>query len=102
MIVTRIRQVHIIALSLFLVAAPDADAVTVCYPRDQMLSHIRRDYQATEAANGIMRPFSIMELWVSERDGDWVIVTTDLDGNSCILAYGEEFSGVLTEPIEQS
>lgn len=102
MIVTRIRQVHTIALSLSLLAATDADAVTVCYPRDQMLSFIMRDYQATEAANGIMRPFSIMELWVTEGDGDWVIVTTDLDGNSCILAYGEEFSGALAEPIEQS
>jgi|AACY02.16.fsa_nt_gi hypothetical protein len=73
-------------------AAPAAAATTVCYPRDEMLSLISRDYAATKQAAGIVRPYSVMEVWVSERDGDWLIVTTDLDGSSCIVAYGEDFS----------
>lgn len=72
--------------------ATPVTATTVCYPRDQMLSYIARDLQASKQANGIVRPFSVMELFVSDRDGDWVIVTTDLDGTSCIVAYGEDFS----------
>lgn len=99
---TTIRQVHTIALLLVVGPVAEAAAITVCYPRDQMLSMIEREYQATTAANGIVRPFSVMELWVSEEDGDWLIVTTDLDGNSCILAYGKEFRGALTRPVEQS
>ncbi len=72
-------------------------ATTVCYPRDEMVSVISRDFQAEKKANGVVRPFSIMELWVSEDDGDWLMVTTDLKGNSCIVAYGERFSDALPE-----
>jgi hypothetical protein len=61
-----------------------------------MLSYIARDLQASLQANGIVRPHSVMELWVSDQDGDWVIVTTDVDGNSCIVAYGEDFSAGMT------
>ncbi|MGR3512506.1 MAG: hypothetical protein ACU0GG_07050 [Paracoccaceae bacterium] len=82
--------------------ATQASATTVCYPRDQMLSYIERDYKASQAANGIVRPYSVMEVWVSDKDGDWLIVTTDMDGNSCIVAYGEDFSGRLAKPVEQS
>lgn len=78
---------------LFLLVGTDSvGATTICYPRDQMLSYISRDYDATTQGTGIMRPSSVMELWVSERDGDWLIVTTDIDGSSCIVAYGEDFS----------
>ena len=71
-----------------------ATAITVCYPRDAMLSYIARDYDATKQATGILRPSSVMEVWVSERDGDWLIVTTDLNGSSCIVAYGEGFTAL--------
>jgi len=57
-----------------------------------MLSYISRDFEATKQADGIVRPFSIMELWVSAEDGDWLVVTTDLDGMSCVVAYGERFT----------
>lgn len=77
-----------------LAGAHGAAAITVCYPRDEMLSYISRDYQATTQGTGIMRPSSVMELWVSERDGDWLIVTTDINGSSCIVAYGEDFTPV--------
>ena len=106
MIVTKPFRVYILAwltaLPALVLLAADAAAVTVCYPRDQMLSYISRDYQASKAANGIVRPFSIMEVWVSEDDGDWLIVTTDLEGNSCIVAYGEDFSSAAPAPVEQS
>ena len=91
-----------LSVALCLACAPQVSATTVCYPREQMLSYIERDYQASQAANGIVRPFSVMEVWVSEDDGDWLIVTTDMDGNSCIVAYGEDFSSRPTSPVEQS
>lgn len=90
------------AAVISLALATQAHSTTVCYPREQMLSYIERDYRASRAANGIVRPFSIMEVWVSEDDGDWLIVTTDLDGNSCIVAYGEDFSSTLPTQAERS
>lgn len=80
-----------LAFCLMALASP-AFATTVCYPRDQMLSYISRDYNASRQANGIVRPYSVMEIWVAAEGGDWLIVTTDLDGNSCIVAYGEDFT----------
>lgn len=89
------------ALLLSLVCTSAAHAVTVCYPRDQMLSYISRDFAATKQAVGIVRPFSTMEVWVAERDGDWLIVTTDINGSSCIVAYGEDFSfSDLPQPVD--
>ena len=32
------------------------------------------------------------ECWVAAEGGEWLIVTTDLDGNSCVVAYGEYFT----------
>ena len=83
---------HFVLICLSAGLASAAEATTICYPRDEMVSYIERDLQAAKQANGIVRPFSVMELWVSDADGDWVIVTTDLNGNSCIVAYGEDFS----------
>jgi len=82
------------ATILCLLPAPAAQAtdVTICYPRDQMLSFIAREYQAEKRASGIVRPYSVMELWVSERTGDWLMVTTDIYDSSCIVSYGEDFA----------
>ena len=84
-------RIGIVVSALIAYVLPAA-AVTVCYPRDQMLSYISRDFDATKQAVGILRPSSVMEVWVSDKDGDWLIVTTDLEGSSCIVAYGEDFS----------
>lgn len=85
------RITHIVLAALLTYAAPAA-AITVCYPRDEMLSYISRDFAATKQAAGILRPYSVMEVWVSDKDGDWLIVTTDLNGSSCIIAYGEQYT----------
>ncbi len=78
--------------SVMACAASATAATTVCYPRDEMLSFIARDYSAAKEAVGIIRPFSVMEIWVSRRSDDWLIVSTDINGSSCIIAYGEDFA----------
>lgn len=89
--IKKLTRTILLLVGLLASAAP-ASAVTICYPREDMLSHLARDYAASRQAHGILRPHSVMELWVSERTGDWIIVTTDLAGSSCILAYGEDYS----------
>lgn len=82
----------IAGILIALIAAGPAMAVTVCYPRDQMMRYIARDFDATKHADGVLRPHSVMEVWVAQDSGDWLVVTTDLNGSSCIVAYGERFS----------
>ena len=89
----RVLLLRICAAILFTFGlAGAAMAVTVCYPRDQMMNYIARDFAATKLADGVLRPHSVMEVWVSEHSGDWLVVTTDLNGSSCIVAYGERFN----------
>jgi len=90
------------SLVALIVLTARAAAITVCYPREEMLSYISRDVVATKHAAGIVRPYSVMEVWVSDEDGDWLIVTTDIDGSSCIVAYGEDFTfSALPTPQEK-
>lgn len=91
-----------LSVLLCLASATKVAATTVWYPREQMLSYIEWDYQASQAANGVVRPYSVMGVWVSDDDGDWLVVTTDKDGNSCIVTYGEDFISGLPAPVEQS
>lgn len=72
-------------------------ATTVCFPREEMLKYMSGDFQASKQANGIVRPASLMELFVSDDDGAWFVVTTDLSGNSCIVAQGEAFNPSVDE-----
>lgn len=96
----RVRLPAALVMSLAVGSGPVSGA-TVCYPRAEMLSYISRDFGAAREANGIVRPSSIMEVWVSRDDGDWLIVTTDLEGNSCVVAYGESYKGRLATPTEE-
>jgi len=89
-------------IGALLVGTAPAAAITVCYPRQEMVNYISRDFRATKMADGIVRPFSIMELWVSEENGDWLVVTTDINDNSCIIAYGERFSAAQQDaPVDK-
>ncbi|MEM8631215.1 MAG: hypothetical protein AAGF74_08255 [Pseudomonadota bacterium] len=54
-----------------------------------MLKFIARTYQGVRQAEGLERPASVMELWSSPRTGAWIIVTTNIDNDSCIVAYGD-------------
>lgn len=89
------RTIGISLTGLVAVTSPAA-AITICYPREQMITYMSRHYDAKKQAAGILRPYSVMEVWVSQGDRDWFIVTTDLQGSSCIVAYGEDFN--LSDP----
>lgn len=67
-------------------------ATTVCKPREQMLVTLTERYKAKKVSSGIMRPFTVMEVWVSRRGADWLIVTTELNGSSCVIAHGEDYT----------
>ncbi|MEM8631216.1 MAG: hypothetical protein AAGF74_08260 [Pseudomonadota bacterium] len=65
---------------------------TLCFPRPEMLVQLRSVFGETRKGRGIQRPVSIMEVWSSERTGHWMIVSTGVDGLSCIIAHGEDWS----------
>ena len=69
-----------------------AGATTICHPHKTMQRILTEDYQATKEASGVIRPSSIMEVWVSDRTGDWFVTQTSLTGSSCIIAHGDDYN----------
>ncbi|MEM6636268.1 MAG: hypothetical protein AAF667_10275 [Pseudomonadota bacterium] len=70
-------------------AAPRASATTVCYPRAEMLSYIAREYRGIRRAHGVDRPFNVMEIWTSPIGGRWIMISTDMEQRTCIVAQGD-------------
>jgi len=42
---------------------------------------------------GLRDPETMLEIWVTQRNGDWLIVQNYANGTSCIVAMGEHWEG---------
>jgi len=47
---------------------------------------------------GLRDPDTIIEVWVTARNGDWVIVQNYANGTSCIVAMGAHWEGSVANP----
>jgi hypothetical protein len=43
---------------------------------------------AERQGSGLRGPETLLEIWVSHQNGDWVIVQNYANGTSCIVAMG--------------
>ena len=48
---------------------------------------------------GLRDPETMLEVWVTRRNGDWIIVQNYANGTSCIVAMGEHWEGTQTGPV---
>ena len=53
---------------------------------------------AERRGTGLRDPETMLEVWVTDRSGDWLIVQTYANGTSCIVATGEHWEGTLPGP----
>ena len=60
-----------------------------------MLTEVLR---AERQGMGLRDPETMLEVWVSPRDGEWMIVQNYANGTSCIVAMGEHWEASLAEP----
>jgi hypothetical protein len=47
---------------------------------------------------GLRDPETMLEVWVTARNGDWVILQNYANGTSCIVAMGEHWEGPPANP----
>lgn len=47
---------------------------------------------------GLRDPETMLEVWVTRRNGEWVIVQNYANGTSCIVAMGEYWEGEIAAP----
>lgn len=90
-------------LPLALCLAPAAEATSpiaeiVCAPRGEMLRRLETEYGAARQGIGLDGPERMVEVWAAERSGNWTLVMTYPDGQSCIVAMGEAWETLGRNP----
>lgn len=53
---------------------------------------------AERQATGLRDPDTVLEIWVTGHNGNWVIVQTYSNGTSCIVAMGEHWDSSKAPP----
>lgn len=70
----------------------------ICDDSSRMIKTLKETRGAKRQGMGLRDPETMLEVWVTVRNGDWVIVQNYANGTSCIVAMGEHWEGSLTNP----
>lgn len=70
----------------------------ICDDSTRMIKTLKETRGAKRQGMGLRDPETMLEVWVTVRNGDWVIVQNYANGTSCIVAMGEHWEGSLTNP----
>ena len=81
---------RLILLALFPLpaAAQSPIAEVICAPRDAILQRLQAGQRAHLAGSGLRDRETVIEIW-ADAAGDWTLVQSYPNGQSCILAIGE-------------
>ncbi len=69
-----------------------------CDDSSRMTETLKQVMGAERQGMGLRDPETMLEVWVTRRSGDWMIVQNYSNGTSCIVAIGEHWEGALTGP----
>lgn len=60
-----------------------------CDDSARMLSMLTEVWGAERQGMGLRDPETMLEVWVTRKNGDWLILQNYANGTSCIVAMGE-------------
>jgi len=63
----------------------------VCDDTVRLERQLEATQGATRISQGMRGPDALMEVWMTPRNGDWVLVQTYANGTSCIVAMGQHW-----------
>ncbi|HEV8036604.1 hypothetical protein [Yoonia sp.] len=69
-----------------------------CDDTARMTETLKQVIGAERKGMGWRDPDTILEVWVTARNGNWVVVQNYANGTSCIVAMGEHWEGALANP----
>ena len=88
----------LISILLFFALVGSAIAAIQCGPHKRMTEVLASKYSEAPVAMGTVNQDRLMEVYKSKA-GSWTILVTSADGNSCIVAAGQDWEDVLwTDP----
>lgn len=80
------------ALAALAVFAPaQADARSVCGPRDQIVRRLAESYGEMRQSYGLQNARLMVEIYVSPETGTFTILATRPEGQACVLAVGRDW-----------
>lgn len=87
------------ALALCLAAAP-AVARSGCAPRAVIAKQLTERYDGAPVAAGLQSNGSILQVYASEANGTWTVISTTPKGMSCVVTAGEYWRQLPPKPAK--
>lgn len=69
-----------------------------CDDRVRLTETLENVQGAERQGMGLRDPETMLEVWVTPRNGEWVIVQNYTNGTACIVAMGEYWEGAPADP----
>ncbi|MFL4469873.1 hypothetical protein ACERZ8_08350 [Tateyamaria armeniaca] len=69
-----------------------------CDDRGRLTETLTQTLRAELKGTGLRDPETMLEVWVTPANGDWVIVQHYANGTSCIVAMGAHWEGAVPNP----
>ncbi len=69
-----------------------------CDDSTRMTKTLTEVIGAERQGMGLRDPETMLEVWVTESNGDWLIVQSYANGTSCVVAMGEHWEKSLANP----
>lgn len=89
----------LLALCLVLPAPILAQTADVtCDDQRRMTRTLTHVLGAERQGMGLRDPETMLEIWVTQSTGDWVIVQSYANGTACIIAMGEHWDAIAPGP----
>ncbi|OUD08495.1 hypothetical protein BVC71_13425 [Marivivens niveibacter] len=70
-----------------------------CDDSARLRSMLSETIGAERQGVGLRDPETILEIWVTERNGEWLIVQNYANGTSCIVAMGGYWENTQAGPV---
>ncbi|WP_293574905.1 hypothetical protein [Phaeobacter sp.] len=95
----RTSSLFVLAISVALPTVAHAKMTDVSCDDSARMTNMLQDVLGAERQGiGLRDPETMLEVWVTRRSGDWMIVQNYANGTSCIVAMGEHWEGAPMEP----
>lgn len=95
--INKIAVSFVLGLSMPTLAQAKMPEVS-CDDSARMIKTLRDSMGAERQGMGLRDPETLLEVWVTQRNGDWLIVQNYANGTSCIVAMGEHWQAILPNP----
>ncbi|MEO3417124.1 hypothetical protein AAFO92_20910 [Roseovarius sp. CAU 1744] len=81
--------------------APPAQAQGIhCMPRDVLVQRLANNHDEELKGGGLQNAQQLLEIWSSDSTGSFTVFITRPNGQSCVVATGQNWMG-MTKPSGQ-